>query len=129
MVNISPEQEVYNAIYDICGNLGYDVYEERPDDSATYPFVDLGEQFDQKTPTNKDRLFGNTQVTIHVWHTARKRGTFTEMIGNIEHEVWKLKSTPRFSLRINSVNKQFLTDNTTNVTLLHGVIEADIRYQ
>lgn len=129
MVTISPEQEIYNAIYDLCENLGYDVYEERPDDSATYPFVDLGEQFDQKNITNKDRLFGNTQVTVHVWHKSGKGGTWKEMISNIEREVWRLKSTPRFSLRINSVNKQYLDDKTTNSTLLHGIVEADIRYQ
>lgn len=114
----------------MCVALGYDVYDYRPDSSAGYPFVDLGEQFNQTTPDSKDTMRTDTQITIHVWHNDwRRRGTLTSMMNDIEDGVKRLKKTTRLSLRLNAVNSQVLTDNATNTPLLHGVIEADITYQ
>ena len=127
MVDILPQQEIYMTVKRLIHDLGYSVHEYLPG-SSEYPFVHLGEQFEQRNWTNKDMPTGQTQLTIHVWHTVRNRGSLTRMMNDIENEMWRLKSTSRFSLEMNNTNKQVLTDTTTNTPLLHGIIEVDIHY-
>ena len=130
MSHISPTHELFNAVRKLSHDLGYDTYDHLPDGSASYPFVHIGEQFEQLMTTNKDRLTGQTQITIHVWHNDwRRRSVLTEMMSDIERGLWGLRSTTRFSIRINNTNKQVLTDTSTDSTLLHGILEVDISYQ
>lgn len=113
----------------LCVKTGIDTYDYLPGEVA-YPFIHVGEQFEQMTVTNKTRLFGSTQITIHVWHNDwRQRGVLTKAMSDIEGELWSLKSVTGLSLFVRSVNKQVITDNSTNTALMHGIIEVDIDYQ
>jgi len=128
--HLSPTHELFNEVRKLSYQLGYDTYDHIPDGNVAYPFVHVGEQFEQLNTSNKDRLFGQTQITVHVWHNDwRKRKELTDMMSAIERELWNMRSTAHLSVRIASTNKQVLTDTSTDSTLLHGVLEVDISYQ
>lgn len=108
----------------LCVDLGYDVYDYMPDSRASYPFVFIGEQFQQDNRKQKDYLNGRTQVTVHVWHNdPYKRGSFVRMMDNIETKVRR-----HYKADLANVTSQKLNDNSTSQDLLHGVLEFDINF-
>lgn len=130
MTKISPSQRIYTRIKFICHELGLDVYEQLPNLDAPYPFVQIGEQFEQLTVTNKDRLFGTTQVTLHVWHNNElQRGTLTDLMDTIKAELWKIQKVDGLTVDVTGTNSQVLVDTSTDSKLLHGIIEIDLDYK
>ena len=72
----------------------------------------------------KDYLNGRTQVTVHVWHDDyKKRGTLSTMLGNIEQSV-----RDKYKSNLIEANTQILSDNSTGASLLHGIVEFNIKY-
>lgn len=121
MIDISPEQTIYNRLYDLCTNLGYDVYEYIPNE-VEYPLVILGEQFSQNVRVHKDFYNKDTQITIHVWHNNwRRRGTLLEMMRQIE-----LAIVREFDVDDELITSQVIGE-PDNAELLHGIIETNIR--
>lgn len=121
MIDISPEQTIYNRLYDLCTNLGYDVYEYIPNE-VEYPLVILGEQFSQNVRVHKDFYNKDTQITIHVWHNNwRRRGTLLEMMRQIE-----LAIVREFDVDGELITSQVIGE-PDNAELLHGIIETNIR--
>ena len=121
MIDISPEQTIYNRLYDLCTNLGYDVYEYIPNE-VEYPLVILGEQFSQNVRVHKDFYNKDTQITIHVWHNNwRRRGTLLEMMRQIE-----LAIVREFDVDGELITSQVIGE-PDNAELLHGSSETNIR--
>ena len=124
MIQISPQLRIWSRIKALCIELDYPVYDVLPDASAEYPFIHIGEQFDQDNRIHKDYINGQTQVTIHVWHnTPDKRGDLARIMEEVEQAV-----RMEYMYSVQSVNYQVLIDNTTESNLLHGVVEVDIKY-
>lgn len=106
-------------------NLEVEMFDYLPGTAATYPFVFIGEQFVQSTKINKDTRIKSTQVRIHVFHdNPRQRGTVSSLLSQIEKLI-----VYTFGLNSENVNIRIITDNTTNIPLLHGILETDIKYE
>ncbi len=113
-------QELYDAIY---FNLekNYVVYESLPDSSATYPFVVLGEM--QQTKSNfKTALGTRINLTIDVWGDRESRFSVDAIMNDIEKVSRVVTKHYYFVKRIDDSDSQLLHDNSTDVDLLHGVI-------
>lgn len=124
MIQISPQERIWIDVRMLSVGLGYNTYDYLPDESADYPFVFIGESFNQSERVHKDYLNGQTQVTVHVWHNDwKQRGTVTNMMAEIERVVRDL-----YRFDVQGVNTQMLTDNSTGSDLLHGILEIDIKY-
>lgn len=123
----SPQQQIFNEVYKVCANLGYATFDYLPAKDTSYPFVFLGEQFDQDIPT-KTVIYGNVQQTIHLYHDYRKRGDIAAMMVNIKQELRKLKHTKNFYITVKKINSRILPDNSTAQSLVHGVIEVDFQF-
>lgn len=122
MVNIAPEQIVYNKLYDLCVGLGYDVYESVPMHEVKYPFVALGVQMSQNIRDNKEDYDKNTQVQIHVFHDSwMRRGTLTTMMHGIERAIVR-----EFGIRGEDITQQIMGD-PTNADIIHGILEPNIQ--
>lgn len=124
---MSPEQKVFTKIRGLCVELfGADkVYDYLPPAEVGYPFVYIGEQFAQSENRHKDGRSKSTQVTVHVWHNnLRQRGTLTKMIGQIEHAI-----IGEYGLLAEQIPSRVITDRTTSVALLHGIVEPDIKFK
>lgn len=106
------------------GIFGSDkVYDYNPPEGTIYPFVRIGEVFKQNRRLHKQNLDGDIQVTLHFWHdNSRQRGTFTKMMYDAE-----VALIEQFGVRGEDINTRVMDDNTTSVTLLHGILEINIK--
>ena len=122
---MNPEQQIFTDIRKIMVNLFSQdkVYDYNPPEGTPFPFVHVGEQFKQNRRLHKDNLNGDTQVSLHFWHdSTRQRGTFTNMMHDAE-----IALIDKFGVRGEDINSRVLEDNTTAVTLLHGILEINIK--
>ena len=125
---ISPQQEIFTKVKTTCLNLGYSTYDYLPMENVPYPFVFVGEDSSTDMP-NKTAIHGAYNLTIHVYHNDyKKRGTNSTIMMNIKQALRELKSTQSFYVSVRNINDQILTDNTTNIPLLHGVIDVEFYF-
>ena len=127
VVTKSPQLQIYDITYIASLDLGYSTYDYLPDESAGLPFVFIGEQFSQDR-ANKSTVNGNVQQTIHVYGSHKQRRQVAEMIGNLRHEIRKLKHTDNFYITVVNMNDQIIIDNSTPTTLLHGMLEVEFSF-
>lgn len=121
---MSPEQKIRIRTRVLLENLGYPVFNYLPNDEGEFPMIHIGEQFKQNERLNIDKLNGQTQITIHVWHNdVRQEGTVMKISNQIERMFLE-----EYGLNGEDINAQLLIDDSTNRRLLHGVIECNIKY-
>lgn len=123
----SPQQAIYDALFQVSLSLGYSTYPFLPAKDATYPFVYVGEQFDNDRNT-KTLVYGDVTTRLHLYHDYRKRSELTGMMDNLKHEIRKLRYADGFSLNIKRINAQTLLDTSTPDPLYHGIIEVAITF-
>lgn len=122
---MNPEQQIFTDIRMLMvGIFGSDkVYDYNPPEGTPYPFVRVGEVFKQNRRLHKQNLDGDMQVSLHFWHdNSRQRGTFTQMMHDAE-----VSLIEQFGVRGEDINTRVMDDNTTSVTLLHGILEINIK--
>ena len=122
---MNPEQRVFTDIRRILINLFGEksVYDYLPPEGTEYPFIRVGEVFSQRRRLHKDDLNGDMQVSLHFWHdNTRQRGTFTKMMHDAE-----VALIGEYGVRGEDINTRVIDDNTTSVTLLHGILEINIK--
>lgn len=123
----SPQQQLFDAIFRASLDLGYRTFDYLPANDAGYPFVFIGEQFDQDRRT-KQFLFGDVQQTIHVYNSIRNRRETTTMIDRLKVECRKLKRTENFYVTCKNVTGRIIQDDSTPNVLWHGIIEAEFTF-
>jgi hypothetical protein len=123
----SPQQQIFDAVFATSLKLGYDTYDYLPANQVAYPFVYVGEQFDQDQRT-KTSLYGRVQQTIHFYHSYRKRRELTTMMDAFKTACRQLKRTENFLLAVKGINSRTLIDNSTSETLLHGIVEVEFQF-
>lgn len=127
IIEKSPEQEVFDAIFATCLRLGYRTFDYLPADGTAYPFVYVGEIFQQDRHT-KSGLFGDIQATVHIYNDRKKRRDTTTMRDTIKRELYKVKRAGNINLTLRRGTGQILIDNTTPEPLLHGVLELEFTF-
>ena len=128
-----PQQEIFTRLKLDLEAKGFDVYDEGlPPDGTPYPFIYLGDTR-QSDITNKNAVFGNVSVMIHVWHNNhRQRGRVSTMMLEIKNVCRAIEHTDNFAWFVryasNRIISDVITDKTTTHPLLHGVVEVDFRF-
>ena len=127
---MDPQQELFTDLLVRIKNLGYDVYDgSMPPESTSYPFVYIADSQLVDDRRYKDAVFGNVFQTVHVWHNnPRKRGTVSAMLLAIKDEANKIEYTNRFYWELRNVTQRILTDDSTDRTLLHAVLELEFKF-
>lgn len=124
---MSPQLQIYNAIYAISSNRGYDTFDYLPANKVDYPFVFVGEQSDQDLLT-KTVVYGRVQQTIHIYGTIRQRRQVATMIDQIRHDCRLLTKTTNFNITLIGANGQIMNDNSAAEPLLHGILELEFTF-
>ena len=127
---MDPQQELFTDLLVRIKNLGFDVYDgSMPPASASYPFVYMADNQLVDDMRYKDAVFGNVFQTIHIWHNnPRKRGTVSAMLLAVKEEARKVEFTNRFYWELKNVTQRILTDDSTDRTLLHVVLELEFKF-
>lgn len=121
---MTPELKIYNIIRKTCADLygEHNVYTQLPGE-VPYPFIYIGDQFSQNVRIYKSGISKNTQIVVHVWHdNMNERGVVAQMLGEIGEAV-----TDALSVRGENQTTQIITDSSTKVNLLHGILDIDIK--
>lgn len=120
-----PQKQIYDAVFKAALDLGYDTFDYLPAEKVNYPFIFIGEQFDQDRKT-KRFLYGDVQQTIHVYHSYKKRRELMQIVGDLKVSLRNLKKTTNFDLVCKNVTGQTLND--PKEPLLHAIIETEFTF-
>ena len=129
MGDIDPQQELFTAYKLGLEAMGYSVYDGAlPPEDTPYPFYYLGE-FRQSDQMLKNAVVGFVYPTISVWHNnTQQRGTVSKMMLDAKWVICTVSQTANFNWLPQSLNSRIITDNTTKTPLLHGIVEAGIKF-
>lgn len=130
---VNPQQELFTKlvldlrkIFDAKGVSVYDGF--LPPDGTAYPFVYIGE-FRQADTATKKGVIGSVYPMIHVYHDDPcKRGTVSCMLLDIIYALRNIEHTDNFAWCIRDIQQNVMHDNTTKTPLLHGVVQATMRF-
>ncbi|MEG1497576.1 MAG: hypothetical protein RR385_09420 [Clostridiales bacterium] len=130
MAAIDPQQELFCKLKLNIEELGYAVYDGcLPPEGTPYPFVYLGDFFQVDDAGNKTAIFGKVSATMHVWsNTPKNRGTVSAMLLAIKQVCYNLERTNNFCWATPSVSQRIIPDASTKSPLLHGVIDAEFKF-
>lgn len=124
---MEPQQMLFTYLLTALREKGYQVFDGAlPPPGTPYPFIYLG---DSQTVDirRKQVIQGTVYQTIHVWHNrADQRGTVSAMLLDIKTVCRELEHNSGWLVA--ECSSQILPDNTTDVPLLHGVIELGFRF-
>lgn len=129
MDDIDPQQELFTELKTRLESKGYAVFDGvLPPADTPYPFVYLGD-CQQIDDANKNAVFGNVFMMIHVWHDSpRQRGTVSLILLDIKTVCREIGHTANFAWHVRGMNQRILPDNTTKTPLLHGVLEPEFKF-
>lgn len=126
-VEKSPEQTIFDTIFATCLNLGYRTFGYLPPDKTQFPFVYIGEIFQQDRHT-KSGLFGDVQVTVHVYHDYEERKETTTMRDTIKRELYRITRAGDIYIRLKRGTGQIIIEKSTGQPLLHGILELEFTF-
>ena len=126
---MDPQQVLFSLLKTSLENAGYDVYEDGlPPKNTPYPFIYLGNT-QQIDDILKHGITGYIYQTVHVWsNKPRERGTFSNILFDVKNVASNIGESKGFSFMLENVDQTILPDNTTDVPLLHGVLDLKFDY-
>lgn len=125
----SRDQAVYDAMWKLSATiLGYDTYDQLPDDNTDYPFVDFGDTEVNPVP-NKTDIKGTIHITLNVWGLYDDRSRVSNMASNLFNEAVKLNEAYGYAVALNIQNSNIraMRDTSTNTKLRRFIVELDFR--
>lgn len=124
-----PDQQFYDACYQVCLNNKYSTYPNKPLQDVPYPFVEVGEALLIPRAT-KTAVLGIVSLTLHVWGEGSKRKQVSDIVNNLLMEIKGIKTTDtlRWLVPLNQCNLQILQDTSTGTALWHGVLDVTAQF-
>lgn len=121
------DQAIHDLLYGASLQLGYATYNYLPGNEASYPFVFIGEVFEQSRRT-KSNIFGDYQVTINIYASdpKRDRKTVTDMRENLKRAFYQIKGANGYQIIPKRHNGRVFNDNSTGTTFVRGFLELEM---
>lgn len=122
---MSPSKQLIDTIWAHLLSKDYDVYDFLPAEDVDYPFVHLGDTFDDDNVRIKGLLRHQIAQRIDIYHTLKNRKELTEMYEYIKYYVRSLKETKDYMITGNIATSFIGKDDSTSTTYFRGHIEVD----
>lgn len=127
---ISPDQAVYDLIFQTIDDLTFKAYPFIPPEGTTYPFVRMGETqlFPQATKSN---LVGTVIITLDVWGDRTNRKLVSDMATAIMVAVGSKTVTKegyQVMLDHNESTIELMTDSSTTEDLWRARMTLYIKF-
>lgn len=118
---MTPQQDVYNMVYDVCDELGT-VYEKVPALDVPYPFIIMVGT--QVLPNqNKSARFAEVYQRLRFYATDNQRGTLSELMTNVELACARKTESANYRVRLLNIDMRIDPERFENVDLYHGKME------
>ena len=116
---MDPYQEIFETIIELSKEAGYATFDYLPDESQAYPFVYVGYQ---------TRFLGKTHIQIDVYAEHDRRFEVSRILNDLLNVIQHHRKTAHFTYTVVNSESQIVGDNTTDIPLIHGILELEIQY-
>lgn len=122
------DQALYDAIFLLIEKSDYSVYPYLPDLDTQYPFFVMGST--QHYPDAlKNGMTGRLNLDIHFWAEADDRRMVSDSLGKVKTLLDSLGGVEGYRVFFDMKStSSIVADNSTDETLLHGVLNAEFKY-
>ncbi len=124
---IDPYQEIFEKIIELSNESGYETFDYLPDESQAYPFVYVGYQQNIDRIT-KTRFLGKTHIQLDVYAEHNRRFEVSRILNDLLNVIQHHRKTAHFTYTVVNSESQIVGDNTTDIPLIHGILELEIQY-
>lgn len=124
-----PDQQFYDACFQICLDNDYNAYPHKPLEDVSYPFVELGEAILIPRAT-KTAILGSVSLVLHVWGEGTKRKQVSDIVNNLLMDIKEIKATGslRWLVPLDQCNIQLIQDTSIGTALWHGVLDVAAKF-
>lgn len=124
---MNPYQEIFDKIIELSKEAGYSTFDFLPDESQGYPFIYVGYQHNIDNIT-KTRYLGKTHIQIDVYAEYDRRFEVSQILNDLLNIIQHNRRTPNYIYTVVNSESQIIGDTSTDIPLLHGILELEIQY-
>lgn len=122
------DQSLFDEMFRLCESLGYEVFDYKPLNKASYPFVEF-ESTEIIHSANKTSVKGTVVLIVSVWGLQKKRKQVSHMAAAIFNAALRLQQTEGYHWGLNTQTStiSLRDDTSTNTPLKRAIITLEFR--
>lgn len=123
-MDYSPRQQLFDKVFMVSEEMGFDTHLNNPAEGTTYPFVVVDPVAMTSRKLSKNRIAGRLTSVVHLWSHESEVGKHDEIMNTLENRFIKLHRLNNVFVDFESINPRTLNVTEGNEKLQHGIIEV-----